>query len=129
MDNLSSWWIRRRRRRIGSLRTLVFMFRNNSPSGIERPIETQKGQEKRIQIAEAGRSNGPFFFSLPRFKGLGFLEKKPSFDSDEPVLEACAQLDLCPSYPSKSQEEQGRLELLEMKREKRPLGLDGCDER
>ena len=33
MDNLSSLWIRRRRRRrIGSLRTLVFMFKNNSPS-------------------------------------------------------------------------------------------------
>ena len=31
MDNFSSWWIRRRRR-IGSLRTLVFMFQNNSPS-------------------------------------------------------------------------------------------------
>ena len=31
MDNFSSWWIRRRRRRIGSLRTLVFMFRINSP--------------------------------------------------------------------------------------------------
>ena len=37
------------------------------------------------------------------------------------------QLDLCPSYPSKSQEEQGRLELQERKRKKRPLGLDGCD--
>ena len=71
--------------------------------GIERPIKTQKGQEKRSQIAEAGRSNGPFFFSLPRFKGLGFLEKKPSFlDSDQLVLEACVQLDLWPSYPSKS---------------------------
>ena len=34
MDNLSSWWIRRRRRRIGSLRTLVFMFQNNSPSSL-----------------------------------------------------------------------------------------------
>ena len=45
------------------------------------------------------------------------------------MLEACAQLDLCTSYPSKSQEEQGRLELLERKREKRPLGLDWCDER
>ena len=32
MDNFSNWWIRRRRRRIGSLRTLVFMFQNNSPS-------------------------------------------------------------------------------------------------
>ena len=39
------------------------------------------------------------------------------------------RLDLCPSYPSKSQEERGRLELLERKRKKRPLGLDGCDKR
>ena len=39
------------------------------------------------------------------------------------------QLDLCPSYPSKSQEEGGRLEQLEKKRKKRPLGPDGCDKR
>ena len=43
------------------------------------PLRPKKGQEKRIQMAEAGRSNGPFFFSPSRFKGLGFLEKKPSF--------------------------------------------------
>ena len=111
--------------------------RGDSPSNVgaahedvkRGPLRPKKGQEKKIQIAEAGRSNGPCVFSLSRFKGLGFLEKKWSFDSDQPELEACAQLDLCPSYPSKSQEEQGRLELLERKREKRPLGLDGCDER
>ena len=39
------------------------------------------------------------------------------------------QLDQCPSYPSKSQEERGRPELLERKRKKRPLSLDGCEKR
>ena len=81
------------------------------------------------RLLESKKSNGPSYLSLSRFKPLGFQEKKLSFDSDQPVLEACAQLDLCPSYPSKSQEERGRLELLERKRKKRPLGLDGCDER
>ena len=93
--------------------------------GIERPIKTQKGQEKRIHIAEAGRSNGRFFFSLSRFKGLGFLEKKPPPWCSPTPLEACVQLDQCPSYPSKSQEEGERPELLERKRRRGPKTLTG----
>ena len=52
MDNFSSWWIRkRRRRRIGSLRTFVFMFQNNSPSmQFQARAQTQAPVRTRVQV-------------------------------------------------------------------------------
>ena len=76
-------------------------------------------------LLEPKRSNGPSYLSLSRFKPLEFREKKLSPWCSPTPLEACVQLDRCPSYPSKTQEERERPELLERKRRRVPKTLTG----
>ena len=77
------------------------------------------------RLLEPRRSNGPSYLSHSRFKPLGFLEKKPSLRFSPVPLEACVQLERCPSYPSKSKEEGKRSELLEWKRRRVPQASTG----
>ena len=75
------------------------------------------------------RSNGPPYLSPSRFKPLGFLWRNRHFLFSQSRVGSVGQLDWRPSYPSKSQEERGRPELLEKKRKKRLSGLDRCEKR
>ena len=85
----------------------------------------QKRGSYEIPTVGIQESNGPSYLSPSRFKPLGFQEKKRSPWCSPTPLEACVQLNQCPSYPSKSQEEGERPELLERKRRRDPRTLTG----